>query len=90
MLSQLTDTRVMYRCRKTVLEMLQDRGYDIGDAEIEESYEEFEARNLTNQNIIAMRPKPGHTSVAHLDEDGNPMTMKEPIFVAFAPDEKLG
>ena len=44
MLGQLTDNRVLYRCRRTVLEMLRDRNYEIGDAEIEESFEEFEAR----------------------------------------------
>ena len=35
MQGQLTDERILYRCRKTVLEMLRDRGYEIGDAEIE-------------------------------------------------------
>lgn len=44
MLAQLTDSRVLYRCRRTVMEMLRDRGYDIGEAEIEESYEDFEQR----------------------------------------------
>lgn len=46
MMSQLTDERVMYRCRKTVLEMLRDRGYEIGDGDIEENYEDFEQRYL--------------------------------------------
>ena len=92
MLGQLTDSRVLYRCRRTVLEMLQDRGYEIGQAEIEETFDEFEARQLTkaNLNIIAMRPIPGRTTTAATDEAGNAGQMKEPIFVAFAPDEKLG
>jgi len=92
MQGQLTDERVLYRCRKTVLEMLRDRGYEIGDPEIEETFEEFENRNLTHRslNMIVTRPIPGRTSIAETDEHGNPGQMKEPIFVAFAPDEKLG
>lgn len=92
MQGQLTDERILYRCRKTVLEMLRDRGYEVGDAEIEETFEEFESRGLTlkNLNMIVKRPIPGRTSVAVTDEAGNPGQMKEPIFVAFAPDEKLG
>ena len=41
MFGQLSDERVLYRTRKTVLEMLRDRGYEIGDGEIEENFEEF-------------------------------------------------
>ena len=92
MLGQLTDNRVLYRCHKTVLEMLRDRGYEIGDDLIEENYEEFERRQLTKSslNIIAMRPVPGRTTTAETDAAGNPAQMKEPIFVAFAQDDKLG
>ena len=91
MQGQLTDERILYRCRKTVLEMLRDRGYEIGDAEIEETFEEFEQRGLNlKMNMIVTRPIPGRTSVAVTDEAGNPGQMREPIFVAFAPDEKLG
>ena len=72
--------------------MLRDRGYEIGDPQIEETFEEFEQRQLThkNLNMIVTRPIPGRTSVIETDEAGNPGQMKEPIFVAFAPDEKLG
>ena len=42
MLGSLTDERVLYRTRRTVLEMLRDRGYEIGDPEIEETFEDFE------------------------------------------------
>ena len=72
--------------------MLRDRGYEIGDAEIEETFEDFEKRNLSvkSLNMIVTRPIPGRTSVEVMDEHGNPGQMKEPIFVAFAPDEKLG
>lgn len=40
------EERVLYRVRKTVFEMLRDRGYKITDAQIEESYEEFEKTYL--------------------------------------------
>jgi len=83
MLAPLTEPRVMYRCRKTVLEMLRDRGYEIGDAEIEESYEDFEQRismkhgaKAVSLNMIAKRP--------------TPTGQNEPIFVVFAQDERLG
>lgn len=86
MLGQLTDSRVLYRCRRTVLEMLRDRGYEIGDAEIEESFEEFEPRlgdtgNNNSLNMIVKRP----TGSVMTDEAGNPAgQVKEPIFVVFA------
>ena len=69
----MTDERVLYRCRRTVLEMLRDRGYEIGDPEIEESYTEFEARQLNHRslNLIAMRPlQPGRGLAAQTDEAG--------------------
>ena len=92
MQGQLTEERILYRCRKTVLEMLRDRGYMIGDAEIEEPYEDFERRNLSAKslNMIVKRPIPGRTSVEVMDEHGNPAQIMEPIFVAFATEEKLG
>ena len=91
MLNQLTDERVLYRCRRTVLEMLRDRGYEIGDAEIEESYEEFEQRQLVHRNLhlIAMRPLQGRT-VQISDDPAQAQQQKEPIFVAFAQDDKIG
>ena len=58
MLSQMGEERVLYRVRKTVFEMLRDRGYKITDAQIEESYEEFEKTYLEKPqlNFIAFRP----------------------------------
>lgn len=35
----MTEERVAYRVRKTVYEMLKDRGYNIAEALIEESFE---------------------------------------------------
>ena len=93
MQGQLTEERILYRCRKTVLEMLRDRGYEIGDAEIEETFEEFESRKLNldkDLNMIVKRPIPGRTSVEIMDEHDNPGQMKEPIFVAFSSEQKLG
>lgn len=48
----------MYRVRKTVLEMLKDRGYTIAETEIEATYEEFldyKERHAGNMNFFAMR-----------------------------------
>ena len=42
--------------------MLRDRGYEIGDDEIEETYEEFEKKYLakpTMLSFVAKRPVPG-------------------------------
>ena len=54
----MTDERVIYRVRKTVLEMLKDRGYNVADAAIEESFEEFEKNfsKAPNINFITHRP----------------------------------
>ena len=54
--------------------MLRDRGYNIGSAEIEETYDEFIDRklNLDRLTLIVHRPQPGRTNAAQLDEDGNP------------------
>ena len=41
---QLTDERVQFRVRKTIFEMLRDRGYDTGNAELEETFEDFQRR----------------------------------------------
>lgn len=40
--------------------------------------------------MIVRRPIPGRTTIAAEGEDGNPAQMKEPLFVAFAQDEKIG
>ena len=40
-MAQLTEERVEFQVRRTVFEMLNDRGYETGDAEMEESYEDF-------------------------------------------------
>lgn len=38
-MNQMSEERVAYRVRKTVYEMLRDRGYNIAEALIEETYE---------------------------------------------------
>lgn len=85
-MGQLTDQRIQYRCQRTVLEMLKDRGYDIEDDAIEETFEEFEDRNLNSKNLhmIVRRPIPGRVAPVEADEDGNQPQMQEPLFVAFA------
>lgn len=89
----MTDERVLYRVRKTVLEMLKDRGYNVADAEIEESYEEFEQRyNVKPQmNFIAHRPVQAQAAVP-LDSADAKMEdqMMEAIYVVFeTKKEKL-
>ena len=44
--------------------------------------------NVKSHNMIMTRPIPGRTMGP--DENGNTSQKKEPIFVVFAPDEKLG
>ena len=87
MLAQLSDERVLFRTRKTVLEMLRDRGYEIGDGEIEETFEEFEKRYAEKPQMSFIAKKSVQGSA--VGEEGE--TMMEPIFVNFATkEEKLG
>ena len=76
MLSWQSDERVLYRVRKTVLEMLKDRGYQVADASIEESFEDFEKsfKNKPIQNIVAYRP---YQSCALTTADDVPMAESE-------------
>lgn len=91
MISQLTDERIFYRTRKTVLEMLRDRGYEIGDDEIEETYEEFEKKYLASPKILSfIARRPVHGAMMDIDEGAAAEQMMEPIFVQFLKkDEKL-
>ena len=70
MLGQLTEERILYRCRKTVLEMLRDRGYEIGEGEIGETFEEFEKHFLTRPNISIIVKRPVKGSETAAEEDG--------------------
>ena len=58
-MTQLTEERARYRVRKTVLEMLRDRDYETGSAELEETFEEFcqklEENPKDERHIIAKR-----------------------------------
>lgn len=80
---------MLYRVRKTVLTMLRDRGYEIGDADLEETYEEFEAKYLVKPqlNLVAKRPV---ASVGVAEEGGmdTDQVMMEPIYVVFATKEE--
>lgn len=74
MLNSVSVNRVLYRCHKTVLEMLQDRGYGIADDLIEMEYDSFEQRHLSKDNIsiLVKRPIPGRFNNSLLDAEGNP------------------
>jgi hypothetical protein len=89
MISQLTDERIFYHTRKTVLEMLRDRDYEIGDDEINETYEDLEKKYLTSPkivNFIARRPVQG--SMMEVDEGAKTEQMMEPIYVKFIKKEE--
>ena len=69
--------------------MLRDRGYEIGDEEIEETYEDFEKKYLTSPkilNFIARRPVKG--SMMEVDEGAQAEQMMEPIYVKFVKKEE--
>ena len=67
--------------------MLKDRGYEIGTAELEETYEEFEAKDLVKRqlNLIAKRP----VQTSSFEEGGMEadQVMMEPIYVVFTTDK---
>lgn len=76
----MSEERVAYRVRKTVYEMLRDRGYNIAEALIEETYEQFEQRDgaLKMQNFLAYRPVES-SEVA----DPEQPQLSEPIYIVF-------
>ena len=87
----MSDERVLFRVRKTVFEMLRDRGYKITDAQIEETYEEFEKAYLEKPqiNFLAFRPtdegNSGDAENENMDEG-----REEAIYVHFVnKDDKL-
>jgi DNA-directed RNA polymerases I, II, and III subunit RPABC1 len=91
MVDQLSDEMVSYRTRKTVLEILRDRGYEINDNDINQSLDDFKDNLLSkpSQNFIAKREVSNGAMGG--EEDGAGKTKMEPIFVVFATDvEKIG
>ena len=90
MVDQLSDTMVSFRTRKTVLEILRDRGYEINDNDINQSIDDFKSDYETkpSQNFIAKREV---ADGGMEGEGGAAKTRMEPIFVVFATDvEKIG
>ena len=87
----MTDERVLYRVRKTVFEMLKDRGYQISkEDQIDQTFEQFEAEIALKPsiNFLALR----HVSGAGGDAENEDMkeTLVEPVYVVFAnKEEKL-
>ena len=67
--------------------MLRDRGFEIGDAELEETYEEFEAKYLAKpqMNLVAKRPVAPASADEGMEADA---VMMEPIYVVFATKEE--
>jgi hypothetical protein len=60
MVEQLNDDQVQYRTRKTVLEILRDRGFEIDDDDIEQSFDDFKDNMASkpSMNFIAKRQVP--------------------------------
>ena len=62
--------------RKTVLEMIKDRGFNVGNAELEESYETFAKRLEKSPNSLNIIAKKSFVTPAGIE-------MSEPIYVHF-------
>ena len=85
----MTDERIFYRTRKTVLEMLRDRGFEIGDDEIEETYEEFEKKYLAKPSMLNFVAKRAVAANQMEVDDGQPASqLMEPIYVKFVKKEE--
>ena len=76
---QLSEERVQFRVRKTIFEMLKDRGYDTGNAELEETFEDFQKRIESGNTLNIITYK------SSSDEVDNPEAgaQVEPIYVHF-------
>lgn len=87
----MTDERVLYRVRKTVFEMLKDRGYQISkEDQIDQTFEQFEAEIALKPslNFLALRSISGTGGDA--DNEDMKETLVEPVYVVFAnKEEKL-
>ncbi len=87
----MTEERVLYRVRKTVFEMLRDRGYQISDAQIEESFEDFEKSYLEQKQINFIAHRPILNSLGDAENQNMDDGRDEVIYVVFHNnDEKLG
>lgn len=87
----MTEERVLYRVRKTVFEMLRDRGYQISDAQIEESFEDFEKSYLEQKQINFIAHRPIEDASADAENERMEEGKDEVIYVVFQQnDEKLG
>ena len=87
---QSIDERMFYRVRKTTLEMLRDRGYELPEGAIEEDFEAFKLRFDENKNfnMLIYRPCQNENAAMMVDEnqDGEVKQMVQPIFVVFHMD----
>ena len=87
----MTDERVLYRVRKTVFEMLKDRGYQISkEDQIDQSFEDFEKEIALkpSMNFLALRPV--NSAGGDADNEDMKETLVEPVYVVFAnKEEKL-
>ena len=93
MVQHLEDWQVMFRVRRTVLEMLRDRGYEVDESEILQTEDEFKQRlDVTNsQNFYAVRPNKEELMEVNPEDENDVKYKQEPILVVFAHEvDKIG
>ena len=93
MVEQLEDWQVMFRVRRTVLEMLRDRTFEVDDDEITLTEEEYKNKldSITSLNFAAIRNVRVMEEAENPEDEPDVKFEKEPILIIFAHDvEKIG
>ena len=67
----MADERVFYRVRRTTLEMLRDRGYELPDGTVEETFDKFKERYNVEKNFNMLVERPCQNDAAAMMMDEN-------------------